>query len=98
NMGRTEEARVVFEEVLPLFRRSGHRYREAVTLGNLGSVALAQGRLAEAARRAEEGVEATQQLEDLEATVTNLLVLADVEIDVRRWDAARGHLAQPLER
>ena len=97
HMGRIEEARVVFEEVLEVFRRSGHRYREAVVVGNIGSVAFAEGRLAEAALRSEEAAELTRQLADIEATANNLLVVADVDVAVGRWEAAHRILDEALE-
>jgi tetratricopeptide (TPR) repeat protein len=97
NMGRKEEARVAFEHVLPFFRRSGHRYREAVVLSNLGSVAYTQGRLREAARRAEEATEIARTLGEQEGATVSLLVLSDVEIMVGRWDSAHEHLRQALD-
>ena len=35
NMARYAEAQATLEETLPIFQRSGHRYREAIDLGNL---------------------------------------------------------------
>jgi tetratricopeptide (TPR) repeat protein len=97
NMGRTEEARLAFEHALPFFRRSGYRYREAVILSNLGSVASTQGRLLEAASRAEEALALTAQIGEREGGIISLLVLADVEMPVHRWEAAHEHLEQALE-
>ncbi len=67
NLGRYAEAQAALEETLPIFRRSGHRYRETINLGNLASIALMRGQLASAEKWAREAVENAHQLEELEA-------------------------------
>ena len=57
NLGRYAEAQAALEETLPIFRRSGHRYRETIDLGNLASIALMRGQLASAEKWAREAVE-----------------------------------------
>ena len=42
NMARFAEAQAALEETLPIFRRAGHRYREAIALSNLASIAVMQ--------------------------------------------------------
>ena len=79
NMGRYAEAQAALEETLPIFRRSGHRYREAINLGNLASIALMRGRLAESAAvgRARRPRSA-RELEEREASA-----------DLPAWSSAR---------
>ena len=45
-MGRYAEAQAALEETLPIFRRAGHRYREAINLGNLASGRVIRGQFA----------------------------------------------------
>jgi class 3 adenylate cyclase/tetratricopeptide (TPR) repeat protein len=96
HLRRLEEARVLFVQLRESFHRSGHRYGEAVANGNLGSIAYAQGRLAEAAERSQEALDVTRQLEDLEASAINLVVLGDVETVVGLWESSEKHLLEAL--
>ena len=92
NLGRYAEAQAALEETLPIFRRSGHRYRETINLGNLASIALMRGQLASAEQWGREAVENAHQLEELEAEANYLLVLGAVATLTSRFDVARSHL------
>ena len=56
-MGRYAEAQDALEQTLPIFHRSGHRYRVAINLGNLASIAMMRGHLASSERYAREALE-----------------------------------------
>ena len=91
-VGRISESRLAFEQVLPVFRSSGHVYRQAVVLGNLGSVAQAQGDLTAAEGWARESIALSDRLGDLEGGATNRVVLANIEIWSNRWERAEERL------
>ena len=96
HVNQLDDARAALERTLPIFRRSGHRYREGIALGNLASVSLLQGRLAESERWAQKSVLVSLDLDDLEGQATNLTVLAMTESITARYDQAVDHLEQAL--
>jgi tetratricopeptide (TPR) repeat protein len=96
NLGRLDEAKVGFEQVLPLFRRSGHRYREAVVLGNLASIASRQSELAQGEKWARTAVEVTKEIGDREGAAVNLIVLAIIHTSVGRWAEAEELLVDAV--
>ena len=96
NLGRYAEAQAALEETLPIFRRSGHRYRETINLGNLASIALMRGQLASAEQWGREAVENAHQLEELEAEANYMLVLGAVATLTSRFDVARSHLDEAI--
>ena len=97
HMHRYAEAQEAFEATLPIFRRSGHRYREAVNTGNLASIALARGRLAEAARWADAAIELTEELEEGEASATYLTIRGEVAILAARFAEGEAFFQRALE-
>jgi tetratricopeptide (TPR) repeat protein len=97
NLNRYDEARAALEQTLPLFRRSGHRYRETIVLGNLATIALGQGELADARRWASEAVQHTRALVDREATCTNLVLQGMVATAIGDWAEAESLLQESLE-
>jgi class 3 adenylate cyclase/tetratricopeptide (TPR) repeat protein len=96
NLGRLDEARTGFEQVLPLFRRSGHRYREAVVLGNLATIASRQAEIARAEQWARAAVDATREIGDREGVATNMIILAILYTSVSRWPEAEALLTEAL--
>jgi len=96
NMGRIDEAGVVFEQVLPIFQRSRHIYRQSVVLGNLASIACIQCRLAQSLRLAGEAIDIARQLEDREATAVNLTVKGVAELMTSQWQVAAEDLTEAL--
>ena len=92
NLGRVEESRDLFEQVLPVFAASGHLYRQAIVLGNLASSAFLLGDLSAAERWCRQALERTDTLEDAEGGATNRTVLGLIELWTGRWSAARPHL------
>ncbi|HEY6741141.1 MAG TPA: adenylate/guanylate cyclase domain-containing protein [Lapillicoccus sp.] len=92
NLGRVDEARELFEQVLPVFMASGHLYRQAVVLGNLASSSLLLGDLSAAERWCREAIERADALADVEAGATNRTVLGLIELWTGRWPAARENL------
>ena len=96
NMNRIQEARTTLEQVLPVFHRSGHAYREAIVVGNLATIAQSQGELALARRWARQAAEQTRALLDREATANSVLVLGIVATAVGDWDAAETALTEAL--
>ncbi len=96
NMGRYAEAQQSLEETLPIFRRSGHRYREAINLGNLASVTMMRGHLAASERWARAALELTRQLDEGEAGATYSQVLGALATLTSRFDEAREHLGDAL--
>ena len=96
NLGRLDEAKVGFEQVLPLFRWSGHRYREAVILGNLASIASRQAELAQGEKWARAAVDVTREIGDREGIAVNLTVLAIIDTAVGRWDEAEELLVEAV--
>jgi class 3 adenylate cyclase/tetratricopeptide (TPR) repeat protein len=96
-LGRYAEAQDALEATLPIFRRSGHRYREAVNLGNLAAIAMMRGHLASADRYAQQALDASRQVEDVEAAATYQLVLGVVATETSRIDDGRAHLESALE-
>lgn len=90
-MGRYAESQQALEETLPIFRRAGHAYREAINLGNLASVGVILGHFDRSDRYARQAVERSRSLDDLEATSVNLVVLSNVDLFLGRWDDARRH-------
>ncbi len=97
NLGRYDEAQAALEETLPIFRRSGHRYRETINMGNLSSIALMRGQLASAERWARQAIEMAHQLEELEAGVTYALVLGSVATLTSRFELGRTELHRALD-
>ncbi|MET0999443.1 MAG: adenylate/guanylate cyclase domain-containing protein [Marmoricola sp.] len=97
NMGRYDEAQTALEETLPIFRRSGHRYRETINMGNLSSIALMRGQLASAEKWARQALDMAHQLEELEAGVTYALVLGAVATLTSRFELGRTQLQQALD-
>jgi tetratricopeptide (TPR) repeat protein len=97
NQGRIDEARATLEAVLPLFRRSGHRYRESIVVGNLATIARSQGELASARAWAERAIGQSRALGDREATTVNLVVLGMVSADVGDYAAAERVYEEALE-
>ncbi len=97
NLGRYDEAQAALEETLPIFRRSGHRYRETINMGNLSSIALMRGQLASAERWARQALDMAHQLEELEAGVTYAMVLGAVATLTSRFELGRTQLGQALE-
>ncbi len=96
-MGRLAEARATLERTLEIFQRSGHRYRVAVVLGNLASIALSEGRLSQALTWALEAVEETRVLADREATATDLVVLSMIATELGWWEQGERYSAEALE-
>ena len=96
-MNRIAEARATLEQVLPVFHRSGHTYREAIVVGNLATIAVSQGELAVARRWAEEATAQTRALFDREATVNNLLVQGMIATAVGDWDDGEAACREALE-
>lgn len=90
-LGRLEEARVYLERALPMFEKSGRQYAKVVALSNVGSIAAAQGKLALALRRVQEAAVPSQQLEDVEGTAINFLMIAEIELQLGRWRAVLEH-------
>lgn len=97
NISRIDEARVALEQVLPVFRRSGHAYREAVVLGNLGSIAMGLGQLAEARRWSLEAVSRMRHLPDRESMATSLIGLGMVAAAVGAWDEGDMRYREALD-
>ncbi len=97
NLGRIAEARATLEAVLPLFRRSGHRYRESIVVGNLATIAHSQGELATARRWATEAIAQSRALADREATTVNLVVLGMVSAAVGDWAGAEVVYREALD-
>ncbi len=97
NLNRIDEARATLEQVLPVFHRSGHRYREAIVVGNLATIAHSQGELAVARRWATEAVAQTRALGDREAICTDLVVLGMIAAAVGEWDEAERAYEEALE-
>ena len=91
-LGRVDESRDLFEQVLPVFMASGHLYRQAVALGNLASSSLLLGDLSAAERWCHEAIERTDALADVEAGATNHTVLGLIELWTNRWPSARENL------
>ena len=52
--------------------RSGHKYKESITVGNLAAIATERGRLALARRMAEDGLRLSIELDDREGIGTAL--------------------------
>ena len=92
HLGRVDESRELFEQVLPVFMASGHLYRQAVVVGNLASSSLLLGDLAAAERWCREAIERSDALADVEAGATNRTVLGLIELWTSRWPAARENL------
>ena len=94
--GRFTDARGALEQARPVFQRSGHRYREAVVLGNLGTIAAGQGELAAALGWVDQAVEVTRRIDDTEALGTNLAVHAEIDAILGRTDDVRRHGREAL--
>ena len=99
--GQLEQARRASEEALAIFVTTGHRLRQGIVLGNLVSIAMEQGRLADALRLGEQTLALTEELEDAEGVVSTLLRLGevarlagDVAVRTRRGSSARSTSAR----
>jgi len=97
NMGRMDEARASLEQVLPIFHRSGHRYREALVLGNLATIEMTQGQLANARQRSLEAIARMRLLADREGVGNNLIVLGMVAAATGAADDGEAAYRQALE-
>ncbi len=95
-MARYAEAQDTLEQTLPIFRRSGHRYRVAINLGNLASIAMMRGHLASSEGFAREALDLVEELEEVEAAVSYHLVLGTLETFTSRLDDAREHLQEAI--
>ena len=79
-VGRIAESRQAFERTLPVFRSSGHVYRQAIVARQPRSIAQAQGDLTAGEQWAREAIAMVDPLGDLESGATDRIVLANVEI------------------
>jgi tetratricopeptide (TPR) repeat protein len=91
NLGRVDESRDLFEQVLPVFMASGHLYRQAVALGNLASSSFLLGDLSAAERWCRQAIERTDTLADVEAGATDRTILGLIELWTDRWPSARAN-------
>ena len=90
------EAQSALEATLPIFRRAGHRYREAINLGNLASIAMMRGHLATSEQYAVGAIELAQSLDEVESSMTYMLVLGSVKTFTNRFESGRDHLREAL--
>ena len=89
DLGRYAEARAEYEAALVIDREVGGDERgTAVTLGQLGTLALVQGDYAEARRRYQEGLAAFQTLGEPESEAVLWHQLGMVAQGQREWDGA----------
>lgn len=91
NLGRLVESRAALEAARPAFVRSRYRYGEALVLGNLATIAAAQGELGAALAWVVEAIVATRRMRDVEAVATNLGARAEIELQLGRMAAAEEH-------
>ena len=97
NLGLLDRARETLQQTLLIFRRSGHRYRESIVLGNLASIALTQGHLADALAWAREATDVQEGLGDLEALTNNFTLLAQIAAAAGQWDEGLRLARQALD-
>ena len=76
--------------------RSGHRYRESVTVGNLSAIAAAQGRLGLARRLGHDGLRLAIELEDKENIGTAHCALGELARFFGELEEVRAQMAQAL--
>jgi len=88
NSGQFEPAQQHYEQSLAIDKQLGDQRGEAVTNGQLGTLALMQGDLAEAERRYQTALELFQQFHELLTEAIILHQLGMVYQAAQQWDAA----------
>jgi len=86
--GLHAEARAEFQAMLKEFQAAGMKYETAETLHNLASVDAAQDDFEGARRLLEQSLALKQELQDLPGQAATLAGLGDLELKMRRLDAA----------
>ena len=76
--------------------RSGHKYKESITVGNLGAIATEQGRLGLARRLGQDGLRLSTELEDREGIGTAHSVLGELARFSGDLEEVRAQMAQAL--
>jgi tetratricopeptide (TPR) repeat protein len=95
--GRFSEAREAHREHLKIAQEQGDLRGEGVSNGQLGTLAMLEGDLAEAVKRYHETLELSQRLDEplMEASAHNLLGRALGQAE--QWDKAEAHLRRAAE-
>ncbi len=77
-MGRLDAAQEVYDEGLEMAERLGHRFTEALIIGNIAGLAISQGRLGEARRRADQSLAMCIDIGDVEGQAEMHVLLGEV--------------------
>jgi len=88
NSGQFEPAQQHYEQSLAIYKQTGDQRGEAVTNGQLGTLALLQGDLAEAERRYQTALELFQQFHEPLTEAVFWHQLGMVYQEAQQWDAA----------
>lgn len=97
HLGRLRDARRYLEQARPVFARAGRHAGEVIVLGNLSTIAAGQGELAAALGWAQEALALNRALRDLEGSATNLVIVAEIELQLGRWPQAVEHAREGEE-
>ncbi len=97
NIGDYDRARESYEASLAIMKESSDRRGEAVTQGQLGTLALVQNNLTEAAQRYQEALQIFQQLNEpaMEAVAWHQLGMTFEES--RQWESAESAYRQSAQ-
>ncbi|WP_434687516.1 tetratricopeptide repeat protein [Pseudanabaena minima] len=97
DMGDYDRARESYEASLAIKKEIGDRRGESVTQGQLGTLALVQNNLTEAAQRYQEALQIFQQLNEPTSEASVWHQLGRTFEESRQWEAAEQHYRQSAQ-
>lgn len=98
NLGRFPEAAAAFNRIdLDFLRQSGHQRYEALTLNNLGCVALEQGQYEQAEAHVRDSISLWRQLNDPVRLADTLDTLTETLIRQKRYAAAQSACEEAID-
>lgn len=94
--GRLDEARRIYEEVIPVFHEIGDRTREAKSLNNFASLVAGEGDLARTAELLERSLAIKREIEDQQGTAMALANLGNLRLGQGDARGARPYLQEAI--
>ncbi len=88
DMGDYDQARIAYQKSLAIDQETGYARGEAVTNGQIGTLALLQGKLAEAAASYQEALKIFQRLNEPEMEAVAWHQLGRVHEEAKQWEAS----------
>ena len=96
-MGRLDAAQEVYGEGLAMAERSGHRFNEALIIGNIAGLAISRGRLGEGRRRADQSLAMCIDIGDVEGQAEMHVLLGEIARLTGEHAAAHAHFTNAID-